>query len=401
VDHPQLEGMSPRNIERPGLADWIVARDDRARVVSISSKDRSAIGMAAQAVGDVYWLGEQEGVFVTSAYYRSEYPQWVADFNRRVMPDLYADTEWASEVPAAAEALSRPDASRFERRGQHTVFPHRADDEAEDESPAALNVWRTEQTPYPDRAVVSLALEALDELELGRRGVVDFLGVSLSQTDRLGHLYGPGSREQLDNLLRVDAELERLLTGLDDRVGPGAWVLAFSADHGVLEIPEHLVEAGVPAGRLTRDDRAQLLERIEASLPGGPWAIAESIAALPFVAGAYTFEEVESEQPSDSFAVLYSRSHSRTRIVGLTARWGVYSRWRPNFLGWEGAIATHGSPNYYDRHVPLIFLGARIPSGVVDERAATVDVAPTLASLAGIPTPDDLDGRVLESVGGR
>jgi arylsulfatase A-like enzyme len=85
--------------------------------------------------------------------------------------------------------------------------------------------------------------------------------------------------------------------------------------------------------------------------------------------------------------------------VGLATRFGVYARWPPNFLDWGGAIATHGSPYYYDRHVPLIFLGAGVPAGVVNERAATVDVAPTLASLARIPAPDDLDGRVLEAVG--
>jgi arylsulfatase A-like enzyme len=265
--------------------------------------------------------------------------------------------------------------------------------------PYDVNLWRWDYTPFPDRAVVSFALEAVRALDLGRRGSVDFLGVSLSQTDRIGHTFGPGSREQLDNLLRLDAEIGRLLEGLDDRVGDGRWVLAFSSDHGVLEIPEHLADEGVPAGRITRDQRVELAERIQAGAAGGAWAIREAVSSLPFVAGAYTFEEIESGQRADSFAVLYANSHSRTRLVSAAARAGVYVRYPENYLS-VASITTHGSPYYYDRHVPLIFFGSGIGAGISDTRVATVDVAPTLARLARVAAPDDLDGRVIPEVVG-
>jgi hypothetical protein len=315
------------------------------------------------------------------------------------MPRLYSDTIWESRMPAAAAALSRPDTSRWEFDRQHTAFPHRARDHADMSNPYEVNLWRWDNTPFPDRAVVSFTLEAIRALDLGGRGSVDFLGVGLSQVDRIGHAFGPGSREQLDNLLRLDVEIGRLLEGLDDLVGAGRWVLAMSADHGVLEIPEHLADAGVLAGRISREQRVELAERIEASAPGGPWAIREAVSSLPFVAGAYTFEEIESDQPADSFAVLYANSHSRTRIVSASARAGVYVRYPVNYLS-VASITTHGSPYYYDRHVPLIFLGAGIDAGVSAERVATVDVAPTLARLAGVPAPDDLDGRVIPEVVG-
>jgi arylsulfatase A-like enzyme len=247
-------------------------------------------------------------------------------------------------------------------------------------------------------------MEAVRRLELGQRSSVDYLGVSLSQTDLVGHRVGPGSREQLDNLLRLDAELERLLAFFDDAVGPGRWVLAFSSDHGVLEIPEHLAEQGVPAERLTREHRQQLLDAIQAGMVA--WtgqapveeSIQRSVAALPFIAGAYTYADVESASPPDSFAALMANSHSRQRTVDLAERWGVYVRYPPYFLSWGSAQATHGSPYYYDRHVPLIFLGAGVGPGVSDERVATVDVAPTLARLAGVPAPADLDGRSLAAI---
>jgi predicted AlkP superfamily pyrophosphatase or phosphodiesterase len=399
LGHPGHPGMGPRNIERSGLADWIAGRDAGSRVVSIAKKERAAIGMAAQARGHVYWLPEDLSEFATSTAYADEYPEWVVRFNERQMPRLYADTVWQSIVPPSAASASRPDTSRWEFDRVHTTFPHSARDHVDMASAHELNLWRWDFTPFPDRATTSFVLEAVDALELGRRGSVDFLGVGLSQTDRIGHEFGPGSREQLDNLLRLDVELGRLLGHLDDRVGPGRWVLALSSDHGVLEIPEHLADAGVLAGRISRDQRIQVAQRIQAAAPGGQWAMREAVAALPFIEGAYAFEELEQGQPADSFAVLYANSHSRTRIVGASARSGIYVRYPPNFLQTPSGT-THGSPYYYDRHVPLIFLGPGITPGVTSDRAATVDVAPTLARLAGVPAPGDLDGRVLERVVG-
>lgn len=407
LGQPTMPGRSAANILRPGLADWVLARDRDARVVSVSRKDRSAIGLSAQARGEVYWLADEAGVFVTSEYYHDDYPDWISEFNQNVMPALYSDTLWESIVPAAARTRTRPDTSRWELDGVHSYFPHRPADTGDDLNEGTRNLWRFELTPFPDRAVAELAIAAIDEHRLGRRGTVDFLGVSFSQTDLIGHRYGPRSREQLDNLLRLDREIGRVLSYLDEAVGPGRWVLALSSDHGVLDIPEHLAETGVRAGRLTREHRQQLLDAIQAGMVG--WdgqepveaSIERSIAALPFIGGAYTYADVESASPPDSFAALVAKSHSRERTVDLAERWGVYVRYQPNFLPWASAPATHGSPYYYDRHVPLLFLGGGVRRGVSAERVATVDAAPTLAALAGVRAPGDLDGRSLASIVGR
>jgi predicted AlkP superfamily pyrophosphatase or phosphodiesterase len=403
LGHPELSGRSAASMYRGGLPDWMVAQDGGTRVVSVSRKDRSAIGLAAQARGEVYWLAPEAGVFVTSAYYRQDYPVWITDFNSRVMPEIYADTLWESIVPPEARALTRPDTSRWELDGVHTAFPHRPADTGDDADDASRNRWRFETTPFPDRAVVALAMEAVRVLALGQRRSVDYLGISLSQTDIVGHDFGPRSREQLDNLLRLDAELGRLFAFLDEAVGPSGWVMAVSSDHGVLDVPEHLAEAGADAERLTRDHRQQLLDRIQegvqtAGAEGVEESVKRAVSTLPFIAGAYTSEDVERPSPADSFAVLIGNSHSRERAVDLSERWGVYVRYHPNVLAWTTIATTHGSPYYYDRHVPLIFLGAGVSPGVSTERVATVDVAPTLAALAGITAPTDLDGRSLEEL---
>jgi hypothetical protein len=141
-----------------------------------------------------------------------------------------------------------------------------------------------------------------------------------------------------------------------------------------------------------------VLEGVERLAPGDREAAETAVLDLPFVEAAYTFEDIERGPAADSFVVLYRNSHSTTRIVHLESRSGIYARLRPNTLAWGSPAATHGSPYQYDRHVPLIFLGAGVPAGSSTERVATVDVAPTLARLAGIEPPGDLDGRALEPV---
>lgn len=400
LGYPGMPGRSPANLYRQGLADWVVAADPEARVVSISRKDRAAIGLAARAVGEVYWMSDPVAGFMTSEYYHSEYPAWVTRFNKEEMPQIYGETVWESRVPKDAEHLTRPDTSDHEMRGRLGVFPYRAADQVNMADSAALNRWHS-RTPAPDAAVLGLTKAALAELQLGRRGTVDYLAVSLSQTDRIGHNYGPFSREQFNNLLHLDDVLAELFQSLDRAVGPDGWVAAFSSDHGILEIPEHLAESGADAVRLSPDQMARFNGAVMGVVEGGArgdalaQGIKKSLEELPFVAKAYTFTEVENAQARpDSFAVLFAHSLSRERALSLPSRYGVYHRWRPQYFSTNDAT-THGTPYFYDRTVPLIFLGAGVEAGMSDGAVATVDVAPTLAALAGIQTPDDLDGRVL------
>ena len=395
---PDMPGRSPANIVREGLADWILADDPEARVVSISGKDRAAIGLAARARGEVYWLPPGRAEFVTSAYYRSDYPDWIRRFNEETMPEIYGQTVWESRTPPAYLALSRPDTSAFELDGAHSFFPHFASDRVDVDDADELNTWRHDETPFPDEAILELARTAIAELRLGQAGTVDFLGVAFSQADPVGHRFGPFSREQLDNLLRLDGLLGELITTLDAELGADRWVMALSSDHGVLEIPEHMLEVGRAADRLDREERGLLRAAIAAAAEAGgegnarARAVRASVSELPFIAAAYTFSEIEAaDAHPDSFAVLFGRSHSRNRAVGIAGRNGVHLRYGQGILTGSDR-SSHGSPYYYDRAVPLIFLGARVRPGLSEMPVSTVDVAPTLADLANIPLPDDLDG---------
>lgn len=403
VGQPRLGGVSPRALLRTGLADWMVAADNRSRIASVSGKDRGAVLPAAHAKGQVYWFHPSSGRFVTSAYYRDRYPAWVDEFTAITQSNYMRDSVWTNQTPAAALGRAMPDSQPYEGNGVNTFFPHRF---AVEGRPGRFWEWIT-GTPILDAITLDFAETMVRELGLGRDEVPDFLNVSLSQTDRVGHGYGPLSREQLDNLLRLDRELGAFFDFLDRAVGAGRWTVGLSADHGALSAPETLPQPGEPAvgHRTTAAEKAAMTAiYADAERTAGdaqtPAKVAAALKLLPFVADAYTHAQLERATPADSFAMLARRSLHPGRAAAESSKHGVEVRFIPGLL--SSARGTgHGSPYWYDRHVPMIFMGAGIAPGRDTTRASTVDFAPTLARILGVRSPDDLDGRPLAGVAGR
>jgi len=404
VGVPGLPGSSPAVLLRTGLADWVLKADSEAIVVSVSAKNRAAVLMAGKTKGNVFWFNSTAGRFVTSTFYREKDPSWLATFNQVEVGRHRGDSVWVSTIPPDAVDLSSPDTASFEADGVHTYFPHRYYEERIDPRTDDFFVW-FEGTPMLDEATLSLARTAVKETGAGSRvGRTDFLSVSLSQTDRVGHAYGPLSREQMDNLLRLDRALGVFLDFLDQRVGSENYVLGLTSDHGIMTAPERLETPGV---RLTMVDRGQLESALgraarEANRFGGsslgPLMVKE-LEAMPFVGPAYAHEELLAGEPGDSLSVLFEHSFVPGRFGGLLSPYGVEMWWAENTLDWGiSRGSTHGSPYYYDRWVPLVLMGAGIEAGVIDRPVRPMDMAPTLAWLAGIPFPGDLDGKPL--VGG-
>jgi hypothetical protein len=412
LGEPTSPGASPRQIRAPGIWDWVLDTDSTARRVAVGTGRYSSL-LYARTPGDVYWFSPLTPGYVTSTFYRNAYPDWVSRFNRNILPRFLADTVWNLVVPDSIRHLARRDDTPYETRGRHPSFPHRFHVEvpaANQSSLVALADWISD-TPAIDEATLAFAQEAVQARRLGQRASTDLLIVVLSQVDDIGHWYGPRSLEQFDNLLRLDAALERFFTFLDEQVGTDRWALALSADHAAPAAPEHRVAAGEPAVRVMADAVHAALSAAARAATGDSAGSADRIAAalerFDWVADAMTPAELVSKAPADSFVVLYRRSTAADRVPryplfsfesgrsGPIAGNGIAVRLRDNAM-LDLDVSVHGSPYEYDRHVPIVLLARGISPGTSAVRATTKDLAPTLAAMAGLLPPPALDGRVLD-----
>jgi predicted AlkP superfamily pyrophosphatase or phosphodiesterase len=395
----------------------------RPRVVTLSLKARSAIGLGGQGGPNttMVWKDEDGAVLATSDAFGKRRPAEVEAYVRShpITPEQVAT--WDRVRPAGD--YKNADQAPGEPAGRQT-FPHLFDEPVRlsDTTPELLDSW--DNTPAADAYLEGLATHLIDRERLGQREATDFLGISFSVLDIVGHDYGPRSHEVQDVLFRLDAILARLIATLDARVGRSRYVLVFSSDHGVAALPEQAFPApaagrgGAPAGVTGRLTNASIGNAIEAALDKlfgrGTYVEALSSPYIYFKPGVLdrvranpaAVQAVESSAKGvrGVSAVYWSAdiaSTSPTTDPVLTALRKSYYPGRSGDLAlvlernWVNSAGTaHGTPQDYDQRVPLIFFGAGVAPGRYSGAATPIDVVPTLAELTGVRMPRT-DGRIL------
>jgi predicted AlkP superfamily pyrophosphatase or phosphodiesterase len=397
-----------------------------AKVIGISVKDRGAISMAGHS-GTAYWFSKASGEFVTSTYYRDRYPDWVTAFNAAKPAQRFANTAWELLHGKGSYRFGESDDRPWETDvgGFGRVFPHAYGD---GKSPY-FTTWLT-LSPAGDRIVLDFAKQALVEEQLGADETTDYLAVSFSSTDYVGHVFGPSSLEAEDNILRLDRTLADLLAFVDAEVGLDNVLVVFSADHGGPDAPGYLENLGIPAGYVDpeRWDKSAALERIKRSFRIEGELI--ETYAHPYL---YFSAEVKNNQRIDQVALeaavveelsrfegvsvaVSSSALRRGNVPGTDLYRAVLNNFNPKRSGevfivfepnwfindFDGltVASTHGSPWTYDTYVPVVFAGAGLTPAVVDRRVHTVDVAATLAAFLGIKPPSGSVGQPLVEVTG-
>ena len=405
-------GASPYRFRGSTLIDWMRSRDQRSRALSISRKDRGAILPLGRAKQSVFWYAASSGEFTTSRYYADTLPAWVRRVNARRVPQSLAGQSWTLLLPAREYA--EPDSVPQESAGHEFLFPHVFP------SDAARAASDLPSTPWMDRFTLDAALEGLQALDLGRGPQTDLLAISLSATDYVGHRYGPDSREQHDNVLRLDRAIGTFIDSLFSLRDSSTIVFALTADHGVTSFPE-LVAQRTHRPPPPRYDVGTSLRTLRGMLQGAhvDGDAVEFDGTLVIVdRTAFARARVDPEVLLTRFAATLRQRPGIARVDRVrdlaqrdTLRDAVSRRWL-HMLPPDAAveyvvtpvqgaypagaqIAEHGSPYDDDARVPLIFYGAGIRPGRIMERALVVDAAPTLARVIGVTPYERLDGRVL------
>jgi predicted AlkP superfamily pyrophosphatase or phosphodiesterase len=439
--------VSPRNFVGSTLGDEMaLATARQSRTVALATKGRGAILLAGR-LGRAYFLNDDTGEMTTSTYYASVLPNWVVGWNAKKLADASFGKAWERALPEAAYALAGPDDAQSEgdSKGLGKTFPHKVTGKLAAPGPDYYEAFV--QTPFANDLEVDFAKAAIENEQLGARGVTDLLAISFSAVDLAGHTFGPSSQEVEDIVVRLDQQIGGFLDWVYARVGEGDVLTLLTADHGATPVPEQMAALGFDAARIKKKAIAQAIEGAlvarygapGAAAPAGPkdkpaaggdaakgkdavpdkWVLAledphvflnraaiaakkldpeevervagAAAASLKGFGGYFTREQLlRGEVPPTPLGLSVLRSYHGPRggdVVLWTLPfyfWGKY--------GEKDEGSTHGTYYRYDSEVPVLLAGPGVRPGRYGMHEM-VDVAATLADLIGVASPAACEGQ--------
>lgn len=412
------EPMSPANMWATTICDELrLATNFRSKVIGIAIKDRGGILPAGHSANAAYWYDGSSGNWITSTYYMEKLPTWVEAFNAKKVQDSFYRFDWNTLFPIDTYVQSDKDNAPYEGKFSHEaapVFPHQL------QSKIGKDYGAIRSTPYGNTFTLQFSKNALTAEAMGKDAVTDFLAISLSSPDYIGHQFGPNSIEVEDNYLRLDRDLADFFNFLDKEVGKGQYTVFLTADHAVAHVPGFLREHKIPAKTMTSSTATlnKLLEEkfavknaIRASANYQLYlndSVIDSVGAdrskikefiisylnkQPDILMAFDNEEINEANLPTQVKEMYLNGFNTKRggDIQIVVKAG-------NFYG--GATGTtHGSFNPYDAHIPLLWMGWGIKAGgKLNREVYMTDIAPTLAAILRIQMPSGNVGKVIEEV---
>jgi predicted AlkP superfamily pyrophosphatase or phosphodiesterase len=422
----KVDGRSPAAILSSTFSDELAVHyGGKSKIFAVSVKDRGAVSLAGQA-GKAFWFSKSSGEFVTSTYYYEKYPDWVNEWNVNKPAMSYAEKSWQLLHPASKYLFGDADDRDYETDfpGFGRTFPH-AYGKASDKY---LNT-RLTLSPAGDELTLDFAKTLLEKEQLGRDEIPDYLAISFSSTDYVGHIFGASSLEAEDNIAHLDRTLADLFSYIDKQVGLENTLIVLSADHGQPEVPGHLHELGIENAHYfdTKTlDKAPSIAALKKKFGIGeelieaffqPYiylnqrlireknlnqaevekAVAEEMMKFDGVAAAVSSIALRTDSLPDT---LLNRSILRNFHAKRSG--DIYLVFEPNVFinDFDGltVASTHGSPWRYDTFVPVIFAGTNLQPKSISRAITPYDIAPTLSHYLGIKPPSAAQGQPLQEV---
>jgi predicted AlkP superfamily pyrophosphatase or phosphodiesterase len=413
--------MSPHRLLTTTVADENRLHTQmRGKTIGISMKDRGAVLPAGHTANAAYWFqGGNEGVWISSSFYFEDLPQWVKNFNSAGHTEKYLKP-WNTLEDIKTYIESGDDLNTFEGgfRGKETAeFPYDLKKLSEENGGYSI----VTNTPYGNSLSLDFALAAIDGEQLGQDEYTDFLTLSFSSPDYIGHNFGVNSKEIQDTYMRLDRDIARLLNELDAKVGEGNYTVFLTADHGGVHVPAYLESVKIPSGyfetsKFREELNAFILDKYKAenlvknisnqqvffnyeaisqndiSREELQREIAHYLLQYDRIYQVYTREQLEATAYTKGMAAAVDNGFNQKRSGDV-----IYLL-DPSVISYSRTGSTHGSGQTYDTHSPLIFFGKGIKTGSSLERTEIVDIAPTISVLLGISFPNGSTGRPLEMV---
>jgi len=420
---PEHSGTSPYNIKVTTVGDELIYANGKSKVIAISGKDRSAIGLAGRN-GVAYMHSTLTGRFITSDYYMEAYPAWWTAFYADKPQDKYFGQQWTLLLEEAAYERSAPDARPWstDRKGLGTKLPHPVGGSAEkpDKTYYDVMMW----TPYGDQLTLDFVKAAIEGEKLGANpaGVPDILAISWTSHDYVNHLFGPESRQSHDHMLRLDRVFAERFDYVDQEIGLENVLITLSADPGFMNIPEYAATRRLHAGRTDPEAMiAAVNEALSKRFGEGRYVTAwwnPTLYVDYALIEARQLDRVAVENAAQAFLrdypgieAVYTRTQlEEGRVPDTKMSKQVILAWHQQISGdivvmnkpnWylfakpKTYASTHGSPWSYDTNVPLVMDGAKwVKAGKYGD-SEVVDLGRTVAHILDVRPPNGCEGRVL------
>lgn len=410
--------MSPKNMLTTTVCDELrLATNFKSKVIGVAIKDRGSILPAGHSANAAYWYDSKTGDFITSSYYMNELPSWVNQFNKRKIVDSFYQVGWntvlnKSVYPEyATEDVKVYEGTPFGK--DISAFPYDLSKfKGKDYSKIAT-------TPYGNSLTVEMAKAAVINEKMGKGEATDFLAVSFSSPDYIGHSYGPNSWEMVDDYVRLDAELGKLLSFLDATVGKNQYTVFLTADHAVAHVPGFMKEHKLPGGLFEENaTRKELNDQIKEKFGvinaiesfmnyqvtlnhtkiDSAKADIEAIKKL-VIAGLLKKEAVANAVETSKILMSTLPKTQREMFANgyFPNRCGdIQIILKPGYIEGGNTGTTHGLWAPYDAHIPLLFYGWGIKKGNTNKENYMTDIAPTIAALLHIQMPSGTVGKVID-----
>ena len=410
--------MSPKRMSVTTIADENrLATQMRGKTIGIALKDRGAILPAGHTANAAYWFhGKDEGRWISSNFYMESLPQWVVEFNNSGKAESYFKT-WSTLYPIETYVESGADMNKFEGgfKGKDTAtFPYDLQKLRTDNN----NFEMLKAVAFGNDLTTDFAIAAIEGEKLGQRDDIDFMTLSYSSTDYVGHNFGVNSKEIQDTYLRLDRNIAQFLQYLDTTVGKDQYIVFLTADHAAVDVPAYLDSLKIPAGYF--DSRVfrgkldslvhsefgdkkliknisnnqlffnhKLLDEMNINMGEFQQKLANYIMAQDNIQRVYTREQIVNGAFTKGMDALIKNGFNHKRSGDL-----IYVL-DPAFISYSHTGSTHGSSFMYDAHVPMLFYGTGVKSGSSSRRSEIVDIAPTIAVMLGISFPSGATGEPL------
>ncbi|MGK4568854.1 alkaline phosphatase PafA [Flavobacterium sp. 3HN19-14] len=409
--------MSPKSLLATTITDELrLATNFKGKVIGMSLKDRGAILPAGHFANWAFWYSKT-GAFISSTFYGNALPSWVTEFNneKHFMP--YIDKGWDLLKPIATYNESLPDDNPYEGKlygSKGPVFPYNLK-EMFDKNDAGI----LRSTPFGNDLLEEFAKKAIEKEELGKDNITDFLTVSFSSTDYVGHIIGLRSIELQDTYLRLDQTIADFLNYLDKTVGKDNYLLFLTADHAGAENVTYLKDNKYNVTNLPYGDFKKLLKKYAVDTFGEDLILDFSNFNVFFNREIIKSKGLDLAKVKQSFKDFIMTQESVKRVYSeeeiLAAGSDYYLNFiakgydvtqcgdlvvlnKPGYIEYGTTGTSHGTPYSYDTHVPLLFYGWHIKPGESYNRKVITQIAPTIAQKIKITFPNGTEASVLEEI---